>query len=72
MTLKELRIISATLHSLADFATSNTGADESGIGVEMLQEYAKSEKIIANEFYKLHLRNELARRKKNSKLEKNT
>ena len=67
MKLKDLQTIAEALHSLGDFAESNTGGDESGIADEMAEQYNTSIKLIEADKYKIYLRNAKAKIKRECK-----
>tara|TARA_R110002167_G_scaffold341787_1_gene550317 strand:- start:13 stop:216 length:204 start_codon:yes stop_codon:yes gene_type:complete len=67
MKLKDLQKISDALHSLGDFAESNSGSDETGIASEMSEMFNEAMKIIDDEKYKNYLRNAIARNKRKAK-----
>lgn len=59
MKIKELEEVSDLLHEFWDFFTSNSDFDETGLQEELGEKYVKVKKYISDEFFKLHLRNEL-------------
>ena len=64
MNLKELRILKSFITDYYDFFTSNADADESGLYEETLNEINEVNKILEKYFYKIHLRNALAKIKR--------
>lgn len=67
MKLSDLRKISDLLHHFNDFFTTNSDGDETGLSEETEEMYLEVKEIINNEFYKIHLRNELAKVKRKYK-----
>lgn len=67
MKLKDLNKVSDALHSLGDFAESNSDSDETGIANEMAELFNEAIKIIEAEKYKNYLRNAIARNKRKAK-----
>lgn len=64
MKLKELREVKELLDELWDFFTTNSDGDETGIQKEVGEKYRRCKEHIGNDFYKLHLRNELQKNRR--------
>jgi len=70
MNLKELRKLNSLIANYYDFFVGNADGDESGLYDETVKEINQANKILEKEFYKIHLRNSLAKakRKQNKKV----
>jgi hypothetical protein len=63
MTLKNLKKVRVLLSEYSDFFDANSDGDETGYVQEINSKHVEVEQILKDESFKLHLRNELAKRR---------
>ena len=64
MNLKELRYLRETLLSFQDVVSHHCNGDETGLYLEMMDDYGKSMEIIKKNVMKIHARNAIVRLKR--------
>lgn len=67
MKAKDIIFIQNAIRSAVDFVHSNTDADETGIGEEMMDELNESHKLLQKEKERIYLNNELKKLRKKKK-----